>query len=103
MKAAAHIANGGLQKNIAKVLPDHLAADIDANTWSVLPIFGWLAANDHRLNAELVSAQFNCGVGFVFVVSKDDRSWTNIKGAVQIGKLQFANTFLKGTNKIKRN
>lgn len=91
MKAATHIANGGLRKNIAKVLPDHLSADIDANTWSVLAIFGWLVANDRRLTAELVSAKFNCGLGFVFVVSKDDRSWENIKGAVQIGKLLYAN------------
>lgn len=87
VKAAAHIANGGLVKNVAKVLPENLSAAIDANTWSVLPIFGWLAANDRRLTAEVLSAQFNCGLGFVFVVSKDDRSWKNIKDAVQIGKL----------------
>lgn len=87
MKAAAHIANGGLRKNVAKVLPKGLSADIDANTWPVLPVYGWLAANDRRLTADVLSAQFNCGVGFVFVVSKDDRSWTKIQDAIQIGNL----------------
>lgn len=87
VKAAAHIANGGLHKNVAKVLPEGLSADIDANAWSVSPVFGWLAANDRRLTAEVLSAQFNCGLGFVFVVSQNDRSWKNIKDAVQIGKL----------------
>lgn len=85
-KAAAHIANGGLHKNIAKVLPPGLAANIDANAWSVQPIFGWLAANDRRLTAEVLSAQFNCGLGFVFVVSQDNSSWKTVKGAIQIGE-----------------
>lgn len=86
VKAAAHIANGGLQKNIAKVLPDSLSVDIDANTWPILPVFGWLSANDRRLTAEVLSAKFNCGLGFVFVVSKYDGTWKNIKDAVQLGK-----------------
>lgn len=86
IKAAAHITNGGLLKNIARILPRTLAAELDAEAWNILPIYGWLLAKTD-LSAQSITQNFNCGIGFAFVVSKNDKSWTSINGAVPIGRL----------------
>ena len=43
MKAAAHITGGGLPGNVARVLPESLAALFDAGSWTVPPVFGWIS------------------------------------------------------------
>ena len=43
MKAAAHITGGGLPGNIVRVLPDSVAVDIDASSWTMPPVFGWIS------------------------------------------------------------
>lgn len=88
VKAGAHITNGGLMKNVARILPGDLTAELDAVMWHFLPVFGWLLAQTD-LSARTFAENFNCGIGFVFVVSKDDQSWKTIKEAVQIGNTTF--------------
>ena len=65
--AMAHITGGGLTENIIRVVPEHLALDIDASAWPLPPLFAWLAEVGQLGDAELWRT-FNCGIGFVLLV-----------------------------------
>ena len=67
VKALAHITGGGLTENVPRVLPDHLAAEIDLSAIPVPPIFRWLAAAGPVAEPEMLRS-FNCGIGMVLVV-----------------------------------
>lgn len=69
IKAIAHITGGGLLENIPRVLPNHLAVQLDAEKMHIPPIFAWLAANGNIVNEEL-QRTYNCGIGLILVVSK---------------------------------
>lgn len=71
VKALAHITGGGLPDNIARVLPDNLAAIIDASTWPKPPVFKWLAKIGNISPTEMTRT-FNCGIGMVVIVSPED-------------------------------
>lgn len=70
IKAIAHITGGGLLENIPRVLPDHLAIQLDAEKMHIPPVFAWLAANGNIVNEEL-QRTYNCGIGLILVVSKE--------------------------------
>ena len=69
VKALAHITGGGLSENLPRVLPSELAAAIDLSSWTPPAVFGWLAAQGHIPDAEMLRT-FNCGIGMVIVVAK---------------------------------
>ena len=68
VKAMAHITGGGLVDNIPRVLPDGLAAVIDAQAWSLPPVFAWLAG---AVELAEMARTFNCGIGMAVVVAAD--------------------------------
>jgi len=68
--ALAHITGGGLTENLPRVLPDDLGADIDLTTWSLPPVFGWLAGQGGLDQGEILKT-FNAGIGMVLVVAAD--------------------------------
>ncbi len=65
--ALAHITGGGLTENLPRVLPDHLGAEIDLDTWTLPPVFRWMAETGQMAQAELLKT-FNCGLGMILVV-----------------------------------
>jgi phosphoribosylformylglycinamidine cyclo-ligase len=70
LKALAHITGGGFPDNIPRVLPDHLAAEIDLDSIPVPPVFSWLAKTG-GVEAHEMLRTFNCGVGMIAVVSPE--------------------------------
>jgi len=70
IKALAHITGGGFTENIPRVLPNELAAQIDLDAITSPAVFGWLAKCGGMEQSEMLRA-FNCGVGMIVVVAKD--------------------------------
>ena len=69
IKALAHITGGGFVENIPRVLPEHLAADIDLFAIDTPPVFRWLAKAG-GVEAHEMLRTFNCGIGMIVVVSE---------------------------------
>ncbi|MDY0241560.1 MAG: AIR synthase-related protein, partial [Rhodospirillaceae bacterium] len=65
--ALAHITGGGLIENVPRVLPEQLTAEFDAGSWSLPPVFVWLARAG-GLPALEMARTFNCGLGMVVIV-----------------------------------
>jgi phosphoribosylformylglycinamidine cyclo-ligase len=68
LHAVSHITGGGLPGNLPRVLPRHLDARIDTLSWTLPPVFAWLAERGPVERSELLRT-FNCGVGMVAIVA----------------------------------
>ena len=68
VRAACHVTGGGLPGNLPRVLPDGLAAVVDASSWTWPDVFRWLAEQGPVEDAEMWRT-FNCGVGMVLVLA----------------------------------
>ena len=68
--ALAHITGGGLLDNIPRVLPEGLAAVIDAASWKLPEVFAWLK-REGKMSIEDLARTFNCGIGMVVIVRPD--------------------------------
>lgn len=69
--AIAHITGGGLPGNIGRIIPPNLEAQIDRCGWVQPLIFQWLENKGNISNDEMLRT-FNCGIGLILVVEKDD-------------------------------
>jgi phosphoribosylformylglycinamidine cyclo-ligase len=69
-KGFAHITGGGLTENIPRVLQDGLGVDLDADSWTLPPVFRWMAGVGKLPTAELART-FNCGIGMIAVTAAD--------------------------------
>ena len=65
--AFSHVTGGGLASNLARVLPDHLAADVDRTTWTVPAVFASIMRMGSVPAAEM-ERTFNMGVGMFAIV-----------------------------------
>ncbi|KAF3889769.1 MULTISPECIES: phosphoribosylformylglycinamidine cyclo-ligase [Nostocales] len=63
----AHITGGGLPENLPRCLGKGQAIKIDPKSWSIPPIFQWLA-EEGSVNAQAMYNTFNMGIGFVLLV-----------------------------------
>jgi phosphoribosylformylglycinamidine cyclo-ligase len=92
VNAISHITGGGLLENIPRVLPDNLAAEIKTDSWQIPEVFNWLQEKGEVTQNEMYKV-FNCGVGMVLVVKKDEAENTikilNAQGenAWELGKI----------------
>ena len=68
--ALAHITGGGFWENIPRVLPQGTCAACDGTSWQWPEVFDWLQYNGGVSRHEMYRT-FNCGVGMIAVVSKD--------------------------------
>ena len=73
--ALAHITGGGLTENLPRVLPNNTVAEIDNNSWQWPAVFQWLQQRGNVETSEMVRT-FNCGVGMVVVVAKENADRT---------------------------
>ena len=91
--AAAHITGGGLPGNLPRVLPDGIAAVLDAQSWSPPPVFAWLARAGGVAPEEMLRV-FNCGIGMALVVRDAGRAIALLaaegEAAFPIGRLEAA-------------
>ena len=67
--AISHITGGGLLENIPRVLPKHLSAKLDSNSWEFPQIFKWLQSEGNIDIMEMYRV-LNCGVGMVVIAPK---------------------------------
>ncbi|KAK0711588.1 phosphoribosylglycinamide synthetase [Lasiosphaeris hirsuta] len=68
VKGMAHITGGGLTENVPRMLPGHLAADIDVTTWEAPAVFKWL--RESVVPTEMART-FNNGIGMILAVSQE--------------------------------
>ena len=66
-KAFAHVTGGGIEGNLARVLPRGLRAEIDWTAWERPPVFAWLA---RHVSEEELRRVFNLGIGWCAVVAE---------------------------------
>ncbi|MDR1684960.1 MAG: phosphoribosylformylglycinamidine cyclo-ligase [Desulfovibrio sp.] len=67
----AHITGGGFYDNIARVLPKQVKAVITFDSWDIPPVFHWIKREGGLEWPEMLQI-FNCGIGFVLIVPKED-------------------------------
>ncbi|MDR1162334.1 MAG: phosphoribosylformylglycinamidine cyclo-ligase [Candidatus Accumulibacter sp.] len=73
IKGMAHITGGGLVENLPRTLPDKLKAVVEKSAWERPALFRWLQEEGGVAEAEMWRV-FNCGVGMVLIVSREDAS-----------------------------
>ena len=86
IKGLAHITGGGLVENIPRMLPRHLRAQLDAQTWEVPAVLGWLKKTGNIGNDEFARA-FNTGLGLVLVVEAGNTAASVKKKLRSVGEI----------------
>lgn len=69
VKGMSHITGGGLIENVPRMLPHHLTAEIDVESWERPSVFKWLQ-DAGKVSLQEMSRTFNNGIGMVLVVSE---------------------------------
>lgn len=71
VRAFSHVTGGGIAANVARVLPEGLAADIDRSTWQVPAVFALIGELGKVDRLEL-ERTLNMGIGMVAVTAPGD-------------------------------
>ena len=70
VKGMAHITGGGITENLPRTLPEGCAARVDRRTWTVPPLFRFIAERGRVDMSEMFRA-FNMGIGLILVCAAD--------------------------------
>ena len=73
VKGMAHITGGGLTGNVPRILPNNVRAEIAQSAWRLPELFQWLQNEGAVADSEMHRV-FNCGIGMVVVVAREDAS-----------------------------
>jgi len=80
----ANITGGGITENIPRIIPKHLAAEIDLNGWKFPKAFQWLQEKGKISNEDMLRI-FNCGIGLAVILPLSElKSFENL-----VGKYKF--------------
>ncbi len=71
VRGFAHITGGGLTDNVPRVFDDTFAARFDDAALAMPPLFDWLMRAG-KISPDEMRRTFNCGIGGVLVVAKDN-------------------------------
>jgi phosphoribosylformylglycinamidine cyclo-ligase len=71
VKGMAHITGGGVTDNLPRILPPGTAAEVRRGSWTVPPLFAWLAAAGGVPIDDQYRA-FNMGLGLIVAVAAVD-------------------------------
>jgi phosphoribosylformylglycinamidine cyclo-ligase len=69
--AMSHVTGGGLAANLARVMPEELAATIERGTWTPAPVFDLVRRVGDVPQPDLEQT-LNCGVGMVALTDAED-------------------------------
>ncbi len=88
VKGMAHITGGGITDNLPRALPQGMGAEINLESWTAPPIFGFLQRTGNVEQLEMLRT-FNCGMGYLAIVSADecDRALKTLDQAGSEGRL----------------
>lgn len=94
----AHITGGGIEGNLCRVIPNGLSAKIDLSKVRTLNIFKFIRSSGNISDEEMLRT-FNCGVGFILVVSSKNKDMVmkhinQYHDCYEIGKIE------EGKNKV---
>ncbi len=69
IRVLSHVTGGGIAQNLSRVLPPHVAVDVDRSTWTPTPIMQVLA-RAAGFDLERVEDTWNMGIGMLAVVDQ---------------------------------
>ena len=69
--SVSHITGGGIAANVARVMPEHLALDLERSTWQPQSIFSYLQTRGNIAGFE-AEKTFNMGIGMLAFVAPGD-------------------------------
>ena len=73
IKGLSHITGGGIIGNTSRIIPKGLNLQIHWDAWEMPPIFRLIQDTGNISNEEMHKV-FNCGIGLIAVISKEDKS-----------------------------
>ena len=93
VRGMVHITGGGLVENIPRVLQAHLTAQLQADAWTLPPLFKWLQQHGGVADAEMHRV-FNCGIGMAVIVAQADADAAQAE-LMQLGETVYRIGFIR--------
>ena len=95
INSISHITGGGLTENLPRSISNNLSIEIKTNAWEIPKVFKWLK-NEGNISDDDMFRIFNCGIGMVLIVNREDSE----KISKKISEMNFKN-YIIGTVKEK--